>query len=168
MTTRAVASLLRRAWLLAAALAVIVGLLGMHVLTSGHGSHGSGLQVMISHSPASPVASAHPSHSAGHSPSHTAVAHSAAAGGHAGQRPGSSTPDAPALASPACGDSCPGAQESGAPCVPSAPGSPVTLSPPQASPAAIPAPRAPGNTAGAGYGYLPPSPTPCDLSISRT
>lgn len=168
MTTRAVASLLHRAWLLAAALAVIAGLLGMHVLTSGHGSHGSGLQGMVSHSSASPDGTAHPSHSAGYYPGHTAVAHSAAAGGHAGQHPDVSTPDAPALASAACGDSCPGARESGAPCVPSAPSGPVALSPPQASLAAIPAPPACGGTAGAGYDYLPPSPTPCDLSISRT
>ena len=38
------ASLLRRAWLLAGVLAVIAGLLGMHVLTAGHASHGSGSQ----------------------------------------------------------------------------------------------------------------------------
>ena len=156
MTTRAVASLLRRAWLFAATLAVIAGLLGMHVLTSGHASHGS----------ASPAV-----HPAGH----TAVAHSAA-GGHAGHHPDTAlaAPDhaapynaAPDLAAAACGDSCPGAQESGAPCVPSSPSGPVAITPPQASLAVLPLLPAEGR-AGSAYDYVPPSPTPCDLSISRT
>ena len=161
MTTRAVASLLRRAWLFAATLAVIAGLLGMHVLTSGHASHGS----------ASPGV-----HPAGH----TAVAHSAA-GGHAGQHPDAAlaapdlaAPDlvapyhaAPDLAATACGDSCPGAQESGAPCVPSAPSGPAAITPPQASLAVLPLLPAEAR-AGSAYDYVPPSPTPCDLSISRT
>jgi hypothetical protein len=109
--------ILRKAWLLAGILAVIAGLLGMHVLTAGH----------------------------------TAVAHSAV-GDHA-----------PAT----CSDSCPGAQEAGVPCVPSVPGAPVTVSPPQATLAALL--RLPtANSPGPAYGYVPPSPTPCDLSISRT
>ena len=151
MTTCAVASLLRRAWLLAATLAVIAGLLGMHVLTSGHSSHAS--------------------MSGGAIAGHTAVAH--AAGDvhavHAGHHPTAPDPalDAPVLGSAGCGGSCPGAQEPGAPCVPTAPSGPVTISPPQASLAVLPAPVATG-TAGADYGYLPPSPTPRDLSISRT
>jgi hypothetical protein len=109
--------ILRKAWLLAGTLAVIAGLLGMHVLTAGH----------------------------------TAVAHSAV-GDHA-----------PAT----CSDSCPGAQEAGVPCVPSVPGAPVTVAPPQATLAALL--RLPtANSPGPAYGYVPPSPTPCDLSISRT
>ncbi len=152
MTTRAVASLLRRAWLLAATLAVIAGLLGMHVLTSGHASHRMGLQGMVSHGAASPEAAAHQSHSVVPSAGHTAVAPDAL--------------DVPALASTACGGSCPGAQESGAPCVPSAPSGPVTISPPQASLAVLPAPAV--SSTAERYGYLPPGPTPCDLSISRT
>ncbi|MGN6441858.1 MAG: hypothetical protein ACTHL6_08200 [Arthrobacter sp.] len=151
MTTRAVASLLRRAWLLAATLAVIAGLLGMHVLTSGHSSHASV--------------------SGGAIAGHTAVAHSAGDvhAVHAGHHPTAPDPalDAPVLGSAGCGGSCPGAQEPGAPCVPPAPSGAVTISPPQASLADLPVPAATG-TAGADYGYLPPSPTPCDLSISRT
>jgi len=138
ITTRAVASLLRKAWLLAAILAVIAGLLGMHVLTSGHASHRA---------------------AAGH----TAVAHSA---GHAGHMADASTTDMQGLTSAICGDSCPGAQESGAPCVPSAPSGPVTVAPPEAA-QAVPLPGAAVN-AGSGYSYVPPSPTPCELSISRT
>ena len=146
MTTRAVASLLRRAWLFAAALAVIAGLLGMHVLTSGHASHGAASQGSMS--------------------GHTVVAHSAGPD-HAGHTPAASAADMQELASSACGDSCPGAQEPGAPCIPSAPSGPVTLSPPQATLAVLPLlPSA--SRPGAAYDYLPPSPTPCDLSISRT
>jgi len=151
MTTRAVASLLRRAWLLGATLAVVAGLLGMHVLTSGHGSHGSVSGRAIA--------------------GHTAVAHSAG-GGHTAQHPAAApdaleAPDVPSLASAVCGGSCPGAQESGAPCTPTAPSGPATISPPQASLAVLPAPAAVGKL-GTGYSYLPPCPTPCDLSISRT
>ena len=151
MTIRAVASLLRRAWLLAATLAVIAGLLGMHVLTSGHGSHGSASGGAIAGQPA--VA-------------HSAVAHSAGDGHavHAGHH--ATGPDAPVLESAACGGSCPGAQKPGAPCVPTAPGGPVSVSPPPASLTALPALAAVGNTPG--YSYLPPCLTPCDLSISRT
>lgn len=141
-------AILRRAWLLAGTLAVIAGLLGMHVLTAGHASHGA----------ASHVAAA----------GTTAVAHSAV-GDHAGRagHPAAASTDVPALAPAACGDSCPGAQESGAPCVPSAPGSPVTVSPPQATLAVLPLLPVAGSP-GPAYDYLPPSPTPCDLSISRT
>jgi len=141
MTTRAVAALLHRAWLFAAALTVIAGLLGMHVMTSGHASHGA---------PAG----------------HTVVAHSAGAA-HAGHTPGASATDRQGLAPSVCGDSCPGAQESGAPCIPTAPSGPVTVAPPQATQAALPLLPAAGH-AGAAYAYLPPSPTPCELSISRT
>ncbi|WP_324642962.1 hypothetical protein [Pseudarthrobacter sp. LT1] len=156
MTTRAVASLLRRAWLFAAALAVIAGLLGMHVLTSGHASHGA-----VSQGERAPGPMPH-SAAAGH----TVVAHSAGPD-HAGHTPAASAADMQELASSACGGSCPGAQESGAPCVPSAPSGPVTLSPPQATLAVLPLlPSA--SRPGAAYDYLPPSPTPCDLSISRT
>ncbi|NUT71331.1 hypothetical protein [Pseudarthrobacter sp. C4D7] len=146
MTTRAVASLFRLAWLFAAALAVIAGLLGMHVLTAGHASHGG----------------------APHGPAQAAMSQSAiphAAAGHGGHALHASALDTPASA--ACGGSCPGAQESGAPCIPSAPSGPVSVTPPQATLAVLPLlPAASG--AGSGYGYLPPSPTPCELSISRT
>ena len=159
MTTRAVASFLRAAWLLAATLAVIAGLLGMHVLTAGHASHGPVAQGMASHSVAAPAA---PTGAA-------AVVHSAVGDhpGHAGHAAAPASTDPPALAPGTCGNSCPGAQESGAPCVPSVPGGSVTVLPPQATLAVLPLLPAAGNP-GSSYGYLPPSPSPCDLSISRT
>ncbi|WP_461856912.1 hypothetical protein [Arthrobacter sp. C152] len=142
---RALAPLLRAAWLLAATLALTAGILGMHVLTAGHASHAS-------------VSNA--THGAGH----TAVAHSAGAG-HAGHA--APAADAPEPAAATCGDTCPGVHESGAPCVPTAPGNPVTLYPPEAGPAALPAPPVAGTRTPV-HGYRPPSPTPCELSISRT
>ncbi|TQJ38207.1 hypothetical protein FBY33_0202 [Arthrobacter sp. SLBN-112] len=149
MTTRTMASLLRRAWLLAGTLAVIAGLLGMHVLTAGHASHGAA------------------SHAA---PAGTTVVADSAVGGHAshaGHPAAAATTDAAALAPDTCGGSCPRARESAAPCVPTAPGSPVTVVPPQATLAVLPLRPAAGNP-GPAYAYLPPSATPCDLSISRT
>jgi hypothetical protein len=122
----------RKAWLLAGTLAVIAGLLGMHVLTSGHASH------VGDHA------------------------------GHGGQNaPTASSSAAPSLVPATCGCSCPEAQEAGAPCVPSAPSAPFTVSRPQATLAALPL-LTPASSPGPAYGYLPPSPTPCDLSISRT
>jgi hypothetical protein len=135
---------LRQAWLLAGVLAVITGLLGMHVLTTGHASHGVVPQAATA--------------------GQTAVAHSAV-GDHAGHP--AAAQDAPVLMPASCGAQCPGAQESGAHCVPSAPSGPVTVYAPQSTLAALPAAPA-GGTQAHRYPYLPPSPTPCDLSISRT
>ncbi|MDQ0146096.1 hypothetical protein [Pseudarthrobacter niigatensis] len=159
MTTRAVPAPLRRAWLFAAALAVIAGLLGMHVLTSGHASHGAMSQRGASHTIAS--------HSAA---SHGKVPHADASPGADPQpahAPAAAAVDTPDLASAACGGSCPGVKESGAPCVPSAPSGPLTISPPQATLAVLPLQPA-GGGPGPTYGYLPAGPTPCELSISRT
>lgn len=156
---RALVSLLRAAWLLAGTLALIAGILGMHVLTSSHASHAAAsaghAAASAGHVPASP----------GHLAGDTAAAHSAAGHtGHGQAVPAAETPD-PAPA--ACGDTCPGVHESGAPCIPSAPNSPVTLYPPQAAPAPVPAQPGHGSPAAA-YSYSPPGPTPCELSISRT
>lgn len=163
MTSRAVPSLLCRAWLLAGILAVIAGLLGMHVLTAGHASHGSGSRGLDSHSPVAhsplPPGGGAPSGPGGVAPAgHDAVGHSAR-GDHA---------DGVAMAAAArCGSPCPLAQEPGAQCVPSAPSAPQTGHPPQATLAVLP-PLHTATRPGSAYGYLPPSPTPCELSISRT
>lgn len=163
---RALVSLLRAAWLLAGTLALIAGILGMHVLTSSHASHAAASSGHAVASADHTVPSAdHGAASLGHLAGHTAVAHSAA--GHAGHGqavPASDTPDA---APAACGDTCPGVHESGAPCIPSAPNGTVILYPPQEATAEIPAEPGRGSPAAA-YSYSPPSPTPCELSISRT
>ena len=124
-----------RACLLAGVLTLIAGLLGMHVMTSGHASHGA---------PAGQAAVAHPAGSHSHGAT-----------------------DMPDLLTAACGDSCPGAQEAGAPCIPTAPSGPTAMSPPQAGAVVVPL-LPPAGTAGSGYGYVPSGPTPCELSISRT
>ena len=167
MTTpsRALASLLRPGWLLAATLAIIAGLLGMHVLASGHASHGAAAPM---NQEATRATAAGPE--AGHPAGHTAVVHAnvAAGHGHAAEH-GLTAPDAyaPYLASATCSDTCPGVHESGAPCIPSAPVNPLTLFPPEGGPA-LPAADAGGSEPSGGYTYSPPSPTPCELSISRT
>ncbi|WP_285319481.1 hypothetical protein [Pseudarthrobacter sp. lyk4-40-TYG-27] len=150
---------LHQALLLAGTLAVIAGLLGMHVLTAGHASHGLVAQGVVPHSAASHTAPA----------GHTAVVHSTVGEqpGHTGHAVAAASMDAPALAPSTCGTSCPGAQESGAPCIPTAPGSPVTVAPPQATFAVVSL-LPPAGDPSSSYGYLPPSPSPCDLSISRT
>jgi hypothetical protein len=139
---------LRQAWLLAGVLAVVIGLLGMHVLTAGHASHGTVPAGAAPHGAMPNKATAMP---------HAVTSHAAAV----------SPTAAPGEALAGCGAQCPGAQASGAPCIPTAPGSPVTIAPPQAMPTAVPPLPAAGN-AGSAYAYRPPAPTPCDLSISRT
>ena len=135
------ASLLRRAALLAGVLAVIAGIFGMHVMTASHASHAG----------------------AGHT--HASTAHSSTA--HAS---GLGHPAAGAVvvlsAGGVCAETCPGAEEAGASCVPSAAaGSFSVVAPP--APVMHQGPAGAAVTA-AGYSYIPSGPTPCELSISRT
>jgi hypothetical protein len=67
-----------------------------------------------------------------------------------------------------CPGSCPRAQEAGVACVPSAKAGALTVFPPHENRLAFTA--APGSRTGPAptYAHTPPSPTPCDLSISRT
>ena len=148
-----------RALLLAGVLALIAGLLGMHVMSAGHASHGVASQGDSSHGGVGQGAMPH-----GAPAGQAAVAHSTGSA-HAGHGPAAT--DVPDLVTAACGDSCPDAQESGAPCIPTAPSGPAAIPPPPAGCPAVPL-LPPGGTAGSGYGYLPPGPTPCELSISRT
>ena len=135
------ASLLRRAALLAGVLAVIAGIFGMHVMTASHASHaGAG------HTHAS-TAHASTTHSSGlgHPAAGAVVVLSAGA---------------------VCAETCPGAEEAGASCVPSAAaGSFSVVAPP--APVMHQGPAGAAVTA-AGDSYLPSGPTPCELSISRT
>ena len=139
--SQVLASLLRRAALLAGVLAVIAGIFGMHVMTASHASHaGAG------HTHAS-TAHASTTHSSGlgHPAAGAVVVLSAGA---------------------VCAETCPGAEEAGASCVPSAAaGSFSVVAPP--APVMHQGPAGAAVTA-AGYSYLPSGPTPCELSISRT
>ena len=139
--SQVLASLLRRAALLAGVLAVIAGIFGMHVMTASHASHAG----------------------AGHthaSTAHASTTHSSGLG----------HPAAGAVvvlsAGGVCAETCPGAEEAGASCVPSAAaGSFSVVAPP--APVMHQGPAGAAVTA-AGYSYLPSGPTPCELSISRT
>lgn len=155
------AALLRRSLLLAAILAVILGFLGMHVLASSHGTHAPAAA-----GGAGSHATEHGTHPARHHPDppadarpaeHPAAAPAFAAGG------GTEVPP-----SCVCQDGCteqPGAHVD---CTPSQAG--AALSAPQPGAAVVTArPHAAGHT---GFlprsTYFPGTPTPGDLSISRT
>lgn len=162
-------SLLRRAWLLAGVLAVIAGIFGMHVMTASHASHAGAAHVPAAHAAVVHSGAVHSEvvHAGGneHGAPHPTAAHSSTA--HAG---GLEHPAAGAVvvlsAGAVCADACPGAEEAGASCVPSASAGSFTVVAPPA-PAIQQGPAGAAVTA-AGYSYVPSSPTPCELSISRT
>jgi hypothetical protein len=158
MTVRArvLSAALLRAGLLAAVLAIVAGIFGMHVMTAHHSSPAA--HAAVEHS--------HAGHAAGgQSAGDAAVGHS-----HARQAPGSAAGhtavSAAFSAAESCSSGCPGAQEAGAPCVPLAKTASLAVVPPQGG-TAQPAPAANTGDA-AGYSFIPSSPTPCELSISRT
>ncbi len=152
---RPAAAFLRSAGLLAMVLTIIAGIFGMHVLTGTHAMH----------IPAAATAAAdvHP----GVSPDHSA--HSAASGTFTGNR-AMAEQDTAGLTGDQCSESgdCTSMHTMSMACTPSA------------KTASMDAPE-PGtlvlgirnNTAAAGavtgqWSYLPDSPSPCELSISRT
>ena len=146
-----------RAGLLAAVLAIVAGIFGMHVMTADHSSH------------AAPADVGHPAgHTAvGHLAGDTAVGHPASghgAAGHAATQPGQG---ASFTASESCSSGCPGVQAAGASCIPSAKAGSLAVVPPPATPGAPLEPAASTRSA-VGYSFTPSSPTPCELSISRT
>lgn len=163
-----------RAGLLAAVLAVIAGILGMHVMTANHSSHAG--HADVAHL-AGDAAVEHPAghsaaHTAGHAVGHGAVGHSdggPADSGSSVDGQAASQPDAGTsfTASASCSSGCPGVQQSGTSCIPSAKAGSLAVVPPPAAPAAAAEPAA--SALGAvGYSFTPSSPTPCELSISRT
>lgn len=144
-------------------LAVIAGIFGMHVMTGSHASHANAGHAVVGHT-ASPQMVAGDAHAA-----HSVAEHAAAADDGEGQPGGPARPGGDAavvLAAGVCAETCPGAEEPGASCVPSPnSGALAVIAPPSA---AVKQPRAWTATAGSGYSYIPSSPTPCELSISRT
>ena len=138
-----------RAWLLTGILAVIAGIFGMHVMTASHAAHASAGHAVVGHTEPgyaaghATVGHADPGHPAGH----TAVAHS--------------------MPAESCGAACPSVHESGASCTPSATTGSLTVLPPSGTADFYPGPAAVRLQA-SDYSYIPPGPTPCELSISRT
>jgi hypothetical protein len=146
---------LRRTSLLAALLAIIAGLLGMHVLAGSHGVHGTAVSSAAS---GSPIGNQGKSAAAGHTGhgSHKAAPAPAA----------ESTAEQPPSCS--CQGSCGEVSAAHATCVPAPGGASLTAPPPGTSPTAVPDLTAGRFQAVAEYPYLPGSPSPGDLSISRT
>jgi hypothetical protein len=149
-------------------LAVIAGIFGMHVMTGSHASHSAAAHsdvshAVVSHSDVSHAASAHTASL------HAAAAHSAAADDGGRQPGGPAHPAGDAVvvlsAGAVCGGACPEAEEAGAECVPSAASGALTV---VAPPATAIRQEARGDIPPAAYFHLPPAPTPCELSISRT
>ncbi|MFE8884374.1 hypothetical protein ACFYLX_00860 [Pseudarthrobacter enclensis] len=160
------AGVFRRAGLAAAVLAIMAGILGMHVLTAGHSGHaGHGGHAVAGEPVAMQATSgsahaghAHAGHAAGQPAGHAAVVLSTAEmPGMTGTSGGSDT----------CAPSCPDAREAGPSCTPLAAAGSLAALPPAALPGARP--ETPAVSRGdAGYAYIVPSPSPCELSISRT
>jgi len=117
-----------RAALLAAVLAVLAGLLGMHVISGSHNA-----------------LDAHASAAVEHSAAHTAAPPSCGCGGDCGDQPSAHVSCTPAPS---------GASLSAPP-----PGGTLLAVRPRTAPVADPA---------TAYSYLPATPTPNELSISRT
>jgi hypothetical protein len=145
---------LRRAGGLAAVLAVIAGILGMHVMTGHHSMH----------SPAALTAAT------------AGVVHAGTpVDGHSGYQASgtrftqqASGQDLAVVSSEPCSDSCTSIQTMTASCTPSAKTGSLTAPLPGTTVfGAVPAAGVTGGLPGA-YSYLPGGPSPGELSISRT
>jgi hypothetical protein len=164
MTARphgSVAAFLHRANLFAAVLAIMAGIFGMHVMTGTHSMH----------SPDAAIATTATAAAAG-------MVHAGPSGGHTGhQTPGTSSDaqvsggqDAGGASVEQCPDTggCPGMQAMTAACIPSANTGSLTAPLPGTAVLAV------NNNSGAllvgagRWSYLPGSPSPGELCISRT
>jgi hypothetical protein len=148
-----IAALLGRAGLIAGMLAVIAGILGMHVMTGSHSMHAAaGPETGLLHAAASTA----PGH-AGHSHLGAATAMPAATATE-------STTDTASCPDPG---HCPSAASMGGVCVP-APGTSSLAAPlPGSTPFSVQSSAGLAVTV-VGYTYLPNGPSPGELCISRT
>jgi hypothetical protein len=172
MTARAsiLSAVFLRAGLLAAVMAIMAGIFGMHVMTADHSSHAahtdvsrSAVDPAVGHAPVAHTAEEHAA--AGHTAGHAAVGHSVT--GHPASAADAAGAGASFTASASCSAGCPDAREAAASCTPLAKAGSLAAVPPPAGHTALPAPAA-GTRGATGYSFIPPSPTPCELSISRT
>ncbi|WP_431230712.1 hypothetical protein [Paenarthrobacter nicotinovorans] len=149
---------LHRVGLLAGILAVVAGILGMHVLTGGHSMHSPAAITAAASTPTvhteSVAAHGHPDHDAADTSSpHRAGVHHAAN---------------PSMDECSCSDSCAGMQTMTMSCTPSAKTGSLSVPLPGTAVFGIVSDaRAPGAVPGS-YSFLPGSPSPGQLSISRT
>ena len=151
------ASALTRAALLSAILAVVAGLLGMHVLAGAHASHASiwpsGSGTDAASTASDHTASGHPV--SGHADS-----------GHSGPAALHQTPEP--TSSCVCAGDCGDQHAAHATCTPAPSGASLSAPPPGTA-ALTDQPRStPATDQERPYSYLPATPTPSELSISRT
>ncbi|WP_026537027.1 hypothetical protein [Arthrobacter sp. 9MFCol3.1] len=167
------ATALRRGFLLVGLLAVVAGFLGMHIMTGMHGAHAT-TAVTSSTEPAGP--SSRPETNLASDPAAPALhagttAHDSmapAATATAGPEPAGNTKAATPSASCVCQSSCTDPASMHSACVPSAAVTSLAAPPPGMAPASMHNPDTHGDAAVRAYSYLPASPSPGDLSISRT
>lgn len=164
---------LRRGFLVMGVLAVVAGFLGMHIMTGIHGAHAmTGVTSSTeSAGTSSQTAQSLASHPGAHDLSAVTTANDSIA-------PPRATPPGPGLtgnsrtdepsATCACESSCTDPASMHSACVPSAAGTSLAAPPPGAAPTSIHTPDLCGNDAARKYSYMPASPSPGDLSISRT
>ena len=141
--------ILLRAALLTAMLAVMAGIFGMHFMTGAHGVHAAAVATVTA--TAAPI--------------HGSDAH------HPGHAPAGYSSEETATAAGDCqcadGRTCPDMSSMDASCVLSSGNTPLSLPLPGTAP--FPASELVGAAAvKTGYSYLPGSPSPCKLCISRT
>jgi hypothetical protein len=164
------AALLRRASLLATLLAIVAGLLGMHVLAGSHGVHD---MAVAAASADGSVADQRTTATAGH-------ASDAGHGGHGSHQAAAMVGPAKAVPAPAaentagqppscsCQGNCSEMAAAHGSCVPAPGGASLAAPQPGTVAFAVPDPSAGRLQAVAAYAYVPGSPSPGELSISRT
>jgi hypothetical protein len=164
------AALLRRASLLATLLAIVAGLLGMHVLAGSHGVHD---MAVAAASADGSVADQRTTATAGH-------ASDAGHGGHGSHQAAAMVGPAKAVPAPAaentagqppscsCQGNCSEMAAAHGSCVPAPGGASLAAPQPGTVAFAVPDLSAARLQAVAAYAYVPGSPSPGELSISRT
>jgi hypothetical protein len=170
------AAALRRGFLLVGLLTIVAGFLGMHIMTGMHGAHAM-TAVTSSAEPAgssSQTANSLASHPAAHSLQASLQAGTTA---HDSMAPTPTITSGPGLtgnsraavpsASCVCQSSCTDPASMHSACVPSAAVTSLAVPPPGMAPTSIHNPDTRGDGA-IRTSYLPASPSPGDLSISRT
>ena len=164
---------LRRGFLLVGVLAIVAGFLGMHIMTGMHGAHA---MTAVTSSAEAAGSSSRPetglaSHPAAHAPHVGTMGHDSmatAATATSGPEQAGNTKAAEPSASCMCQSSCTDPASMHSACVPSAAVTSLAAPPPGMAPASLRNPDPHGDAAVRAYFYLPASPSPGDLSISRT
>lgn len=151
-TPTGTASALRRAVLLAGILAVIAGFLGMHIFSGSHGAHSQELPP----GSAGQAAAAHPAASTSAAPPVPVMPASVTVGGT--QVPPSCT----------CPGGCADKSAVHIDCTPSPAGASLSAPPPGTTPLAVQSRTAAMAVREPDQTYRPGTPSPRDLSISRT